>query len=233
MEDPATKLQPQLEAPEELTPEQTAQISVSETQGKPMTYTVAIVDEGLLGLTRFETPAPWKHFYKRVALSIKTWDLYDLVADAASGILNKLIAIGGGDNLRGGEKKANRFPPMVRFSGPFELPAGAKNTHVIGIPQYFGQVRIMVVAGQNDAFGSTEKSVFVRKPLMLLGTLPRVLGPDESAEMPVSIFAMDEKIKDVTVKVTAEEPLQIVGDAKKTLTFAAPGDDMVVYRKGL
>jgi len=229
VEDPATKLLPQLEAPEELTPEQTAQISVSETQGKPMTYTVAIVDEGLLGLTRFETPAPWKHFYKRVALSIKTWDLYDLVADATSGVLNKLIAIGGGDNLRGGEKKANRFPPMVRFYGPFELPAGAKNTHVIDVPQYFGQVRIMVVAGQNDAFGSAEKSVFVRKPLMLLGTLPRVLGPDEAAEMPVSIFAMDAKIKDVTVKVTAEEPLQIVGDAEKTLTFAAPGDDMVRF----
>lgn len=229
VEDPATKLQPQLEAPEELTPEKTAQISISEAQGKPMTYTVAIVDEGLLGLTRFETPAPWKHFYKRVALSIKTWDLYDLVADATSGILNKLIAIGGGDNLRGGEKKANRFPPMVRFYGPFELPAGAKNTHVIDVPQYFGQVRIMVVAGQNDAFGSAEKSVFVRKPLMLLGTLPRVLGPDEAAEMPVSIFAMDAKIKDVTVKVTAEEPLQIVGETEKTLTFAAPGDDMVRF----
>lgn len=229
VEDPATKLQPQIEAPEELTPEKTSQISISETQGKPMTYTVAIVDEGLLGLTRFATPAPWKHFYKRVALGIKTWDLYDLVADAASGILNKLIAIGGGDNLRGGEKKANRFPPMVRFYGPFELPAGAKNTHVIDIPQYFGQVRIMVVAGQNDAFGSAEKSVFVRRPLMLLGTLPRVLGPDEAAEMPVSIFAMDETIKNVTVKVSAEEPLQIVGDAEKTLTFAAPGDDMVRF----
>jgi len=34
-------------------------VTVSEKSGKPMTYTLAIVDDGLLDLTNFKTPDPW------------------------------------------------------------------------------------------------------------------------------------------------------------------------------
>jgi uncharacterized protein YfaS (alpha-2-macroglobulin family) len=47
-----------------------------------MTYTLAIVDEGLLDLTRFTTPDAWSKFYAREALGVKTWDLYDQVMGA-------------------------------------------------------------------------------------------------------------------------------------------------------
>ena len=52
-----------------------------------MTYTLALVEEGLLDLTRFKTPDPWSRFYAREALGIKTWDLYDLVIGAYGGKL--------------------------------------------------------------------------------------------------------------------------------------------------
>ena len=42
------------------------------------------------------------------------------------------------------------------------------------MPNYNGRVRVMVVAGNGELTGNTEKSVLVRKPVMLLGTLPRV-----------------------------------------------------------
>ncbi|GAK56086.1 alpha-2-macroglobulin domain protein [Candidatus Vecturithrix granuli] len=230
VEDPATRLSPQLETPEQFMPETTAEIKVSEASGRPMTYTVAIVDEGLLDLTRFITPDPWKHFYQRVALGVKTWDVYDFVAGAYSGVLDKLLAIGGDDALRGkGRKNANRFPPMVRFMGPFTLEAGAANTHTVDIPQYVGSVRVMVVAAQDDAFGSAEKAVFVRKPLMILGTLPRVLGVQETVEMPVSVFAMDPTVKDVAVTVAVNGPVSIIGDAEKRLSFSDPGDDLITF----
>lgn len=41
-----------------LKPEVESQISISETSGKALTYTIALVDEGLLDLTRFKTPDP-------------------------------------------------------------------------------------------------------------------------------------------------------------------------------
>ena len=65
--------------PEVLRPETNFNVTVSEKSGKPMTYTLAIVDDGLLDLTNFKTPDPWNDFYSREALGIRTWDMYDNV----------------------------------------------------------------------------------------------------------------------------------------------------------
>ena len=79
---------------------------------------------------------------------------------------------------------------MVRFLGPLELAPNAENTHMIDFPQYVGSVRVMVVAGAENAFGAAEQTAPVRKPLMVLATAPRVLSPEETVMLPVSVFAM-------------------------------------------
>ena len=56
--DPETTLEPQLVTPEVFLPEQNAVIRVKEAGGLSMTYTLAMVDEGLLDITRFRTPEP-------------------------------------------------------------------------------------------------------------------------------------------------------------------------------
>ena len=161
-----------------LLPEQDAYISVKEQDGKPMTYTLAVVDEGLSDLTRFKTPNPWSVFYAREALGVITWDLFDMVMGAFTGDLQRILSIGGdAAALNKGGLKANRFKPMVRFIGPFELKAGETKTHTIKIPQYIGSVRVMVVAGDKGKYGCAEKTVAVRKPLMVLSTIPLVIGP--------------------------------------------------------
>jgi len=229
--DAQTVLNPQIDAADVFTPEEKATITVSEQNGKPMTYTLALVDEGLLDLTRFETPDPWSHFYGREALGVKTWDLYDEVAGAYGTLLEQFLAIGGDKTEEAPtEKKAERFPPMVRFLGPFELEKDGRHAHQVEIPQYVGSVRIMVVGGQNGAFGKAEKAVFVHKPLMVLGTLPRVLGPDEEVELPVSIFALEDHVRDVKVMVRTEGPLSLEGPAMKSLSFKEPGDKLVSFR---
>lgn len=57
-----TILQPQIKMPEVLRPETDFTVTVSEKNGKQMTYTLAIVDDGLLDLTNFKTPDPWNEF---------------------------------------------------------------------------------------------------------------------------------------------------------------------------
>jgi uncharacterized protein YfaS (alpha-2-macroglobulin family) len=145
--------------------------------------------------------------------------------------MDRVLAVGGdeGINRKSGPAKANRFEPVVRCIGPFFLPAGKTRTHNIRLPQYVGSVRVMVVAGLNGAYGSQEKSVPVRKPLMLLATLPRVLGPGESLKMPVNIFAMEQQVKDVTVTVETNDLIQVGGENEKQLKFTQPGDEMVTY----
>ncbi len=79
--------------PEVLKPEQAFNVKVSEKSGKPMTYTIAIVDEGLLDLTRFKTPNAWESFYVREALGVRTWDVYNDVIGAYGGKVNQIFSI--------------------------------------------------------------------------------------------------------------------------------------------
>src|SRR5690606_22210361 len=92
-------------------------------------------------------------------------------------------------------------------------------------PQYIGSVRAMVVAGQEGAYGFAEKAVAVKKPLMLLATLPRVIGPDETFKLPLTVFAMENNIKQVSLEVTGSGGLS-VQNGKQTLSFAQPGEKM-------
>ncbi len=230
VENPQSRLKPEIIAPEVLRPETTAEISVKEKDGKPMTYTLAVVDEGLLGLTRFKTPNPWDAFYAREALGVETWDMYDEVIGALANGAGNVLSIGGDeDAVDPGKQKAIRFKPVVRFLGPFNLEAGKKATHKIAIPNYIGAVRVMVVAGRDKAYGNAEKEIPVRTPVMVLGTLPRVLGPDEKVSLPVNVFAMENQIKDVTVTVTTNGLVSLTGPKTQSLHFDKTGDDLLFF----
>ena len=223
-----TVLQPQIQMPEVLRPETNFNVTVSEKSGKPMTYTLAIVDDGLLDLTNFKTPDPWNDFYSREALGIRTWDMYDNVLGASAGSYSSLFSTGGDATLKPADAKANRFKPVVKFIGPFYLGKGKSQTHTLKLPMYVGSVRAMVVAGQDGAYGNAEKTAFVRTPLMMLSTLPRVLSIQEEITVPVNIFAMENQVKNVTVSLQASGGgVQIVGTNQQSLKFTQPGDQLV------
>ncbi len=227
---PETELDPELEMPAELSPEEEFELSVSEAEGKAMTYTVAIVDQGLLDLTRFPTPDPWGHFYAKEAHGVDTWDLYDKVMGARSGRLRNILAVGGGGQARGEkEGKVDRFDPMVRYLGPFDLEAGGSNEHQVKVPNYVGSVRTMVVAGRNGAYGNADTVTPVKEPLMVLSTLPRVLGPKEEVKVPVSVFAMEKKVKKVKLRIESNELLSPSGDRSKEIRFQEPGEKLVTF----
>ena len=225
-----TVLQPQIQMPEVLRPETNFNVTVSEKSGKPMTYTLAIVDDGLLDLTNFKTPDPWNDFYSREALGIRTWDMYDNVLGASAGSYSSLFSTGGDATLKPADAKANRFKPVVKFIGPFYLGKGKSQTHTLKLPMYVGSVRAMVVAGQDGAYGNAEKTGFVRTPLMMLSTLPRVLSIQEEITVPVNIFAMENQVKNVTVSLQASGGgVQIVGANQQSLKFTQPGDQLVFF----
>ncbi len=226
VDDPETYLKPKLELAKEWKPETTQTVKVSETNGKPMNYTLAIVDEGLLGLTAFKTPDLRRYFYSKEALGIKTWDVFDEVIGAYGGKLERMIALGGGDeaDIDNEDSKKRRFPPVVQFLGPFHLAAGETKTHNVTLPAYLGAVRVMLVAGESGAYGSAHESVFVRQPLMLQASLPRVLGPDEDVNVPLNLFVMNDKIKQVSVTVETDDLVSVLGDKTQTLAFDATGD---------
>ncbi|MFV0581495.1 MAG: alpha-2-macroglobulin family protein [Parabacteroides gordonii] len=228
---PESHLYPQIKIPDEIKPEANYEVTVSEKDGREMAYTLAIVDEGLLDLTRFRTPEPWKAFNAREALGVSTWDMYNYVVGAYGGRIEQLFSIGGDDALNKGPKAiVNRFKPVVQFDGPFLLKKGEKQRHTYTMPNYNGRVKVMVVAGNGEAYGHADKSVFVRKPVMLLGTLPRVIGVGEEMVVPATVFATENGVGDVTVSISCSGNMEVMGSATQQLNFTNIGDKQASFR---
>ncbi len=226
-----TILEPTINMPSSLKPEEKFTVEVGERNGQAMTYTLAVVDEGLLDLTRFKTPNAWKSFYSRQALGVRSWDMFDHVIGAFGGKIAQIFSIGGDEDLGSGNpKKPNRFKPVVMYLGPFELKPGEKQKHTVEMPNYIGSVRTMVVASNASkfAYGAAENTTPVKKPLMLLASAPRQVSPEEKISLPITVFAMENHVKNVALSIQVSGNIKVAGSNKQALVFNQP-DDKVVY----
>ncbi|RZK79022.1 MAG: hypothetical protein EOO92_10085, partial [Pedobacter sp.] len=230
IEDPQTILKPIIKMADKLKPEVESTIQVSEQNGKAMTYTIALVDEGLLDLTRFKTPNAHAAFYAREGLGVKTWDLFDYVLGAWGGSLERILSIGGDGSVNRNlsPAKANRFSPVVKYLGPFSLTKSGTAVHKFKLPQYIGSVRAMIVAGQDGAYGFAEKAVQVKKPLMVFATLPRVIGPGETFTLPATIFATEANLKNVSAQLQTKN-LQVLDGNSRQVSFVKPGEQVIYF----
>lgn len=229
VDNPDTQLTPVITMADKFMPNTDATISVSEANGRAMTYTLAVVDEGLLGLTNFHGPNLRNEFYKKEASLLESWDIYRYVMNAYSGKLETILAIGGSEDLvDNAGRNENRFSPVVRYFGPYSLAAGEKKATTFQMPHYIGAVRAIVIAGTaNGAYGTAEKSVPVKSDLMVQPSIPRSLGTNESITIPVTVFNGMETSQTVIVTMSTRgivnfsksQEVKIGAGENKVLTF--------------
>lgn len=226
---PQSILHPVIDMPDELHPQQQFTVKIREKDNKPMTYTIAIVDEGLLDVTNFKTPCPWYAMNQKEALGIRTWDMYDDVIGAFGSNFRSILSVGGDETLRKSAGKEKRFNPAVKFVGPFTIKGGTK-AHKITLPNYVGSVRVMVVAAHDGSYGNADKTVKVTSPIMLLSTLPRTLANCDTVNVPVNVFAMENGIKDVAVNIDVDGPIKVLGKKVRNIVFKEMGEQLTEFR---
>jgi len=235
VEESATRLDIKIEAPKELAPHQKFEVSVQTSDNSQVQYTIAIVDEGLLDLTKFKTPDPWGYYYRKEALMVNSYDIFDQIIGANWGDIYKKFSIGGdyaeeGELDRTSPVKTRRFKPVCLFSGPHLTSPKGTGKVEFTMPEYVGSVRIMVIATKEKRYGSAEQAVPVKAPLMAMPTLPRVLGPGDEIVVPVTVFAMEDGIGKAEVGIEVEGVLEIVSDKKVTLNFSKKDETDVYFR---
>lgn len=228
VEDQKMRLQPVITAPETANTKKKVEVKVSEANKQAMTYTLAIVDEGILGLTNFSTPNPYGYFNSKQSLLVRTWDNYNSVIDAFSGELGSVYAIGGDGILNQEITLDNRFKAYAVTLGPFELKAGGSNTHELEVPQCSGALRFMVVAkGDKKAFGSAEKKMTVVDPITLYASAPRVVAPGDELTMKVQVLSPMMKGKILSVKFDNQN-LDALGTLPTSVSIDQNGEGMIV-----
>lgn len=228
VEDRDTKHFIDIKTTSQFRPSEEFEIVLQTSDREQTQFTIAVVDEGLLDITQFRTPNAWKEFYKKLRLGVKTYDLFSHVIAANIGDVFKTFSIGGDMDYRESQLKPDkgkkRFKPVSLFKGPITTDNTGRAVVKFKMPNYVGSVRIMVIGARKNSYARAEKTVPVKTELIILPTLPRVIGPGEKFTIPITVFAMEDNIGNVTLHVKTEGPLKVVGSNKQTLKFDKASD---------
>ena len=95
---------------------------------------------------------------------------------------------------------------------------------LFGCPNTFGEVRTMVIAATNGCYGSTEASSTVSNPLMVSVALPRLFTPGDVTDIPVTVFAMKDHIREVTVNMQSDSKITLLGNTSQQSVSINPGN---------
>ena len=217
--DPAPRTLPvAVETPPVLRPRGTATVAVRTAPGAWLT--LAAVDEGVLRLTDFATPDPVAHFTGQRALGVDIRDAWGQLLHPADGTPTVLHEGGGGDDS--GEPPP---PPPQRVVALFTPPVQAGPdgvAHVpLDLPDFNGQLRLMVVAWSGDKVGGAGTDVFVRDPLVADALLPRFMAPGDTARLGVLLQNVELPAGPVAVKITASGALALAGADTLQATLGA------------
>lgn len=221
------RLQPEIKAPTESNTQNKIDIVVKEKGGKPMTYTLAVVDDGILTLTNFKTPNPYEHFMSKQALGVRTWDNYGYVMSAFLGEFGSVFAVGGDDYLDLQDVLDKRFKAYAVTMGPFTMKANETKKHEFEVPQCSGRLRVMVVAKDGEkAFGSAETSVNVIDPVTLYPAMPRVIMPGDETTLKIQVLSPENKGRDLNVKVVLAN-MTAMQNLPKTVRIDGNGEGLI------
>lgn len=193
--------------------------------------TLAVVDEGILQIKNYQSPAPYDFFYQKQALEVEGYDIYPYLFPE----LVESNPLTGGDAGYGLGKRVNQMPneriKLTRFwSGVTATGNDGVLEYDIDIPQYSGDLRIMAVAYKDHQFASESTNMKVADPVVISTGLPRFLSPDDEIEVPVTITNTTDNPTDAKVSITTTGPLKIVGDQNDNPSLKANSEGRSTFK---
>lgn len=208
VDNPATKIEVTATAPEKMEPKKPIKIELSLKNSKldSTRVTVAAVDEGILQLTNYQNPDPHGFFYRKRALEVETFDLYNFIIPDEEKV-KLLYSNPGGAESKSAEDymqktQTKRVKPTSLWSGIKKLDAEGKVTIELDVPEFNGTLRIMAVAVDDNAYGSAITKTIVRAPIVLNPTFPRFLAMGDKYVIPVGVNNFTGKDGEFTITLS-------------------------------
>jgi uncharacterized protein YfaS (alpha-2-macroglobulin family) len=228
-------LEVRLQAPETVAPRRKTDIKVTVVgaTGEPVFLTVAAVDEGILALTGYKTPAPGAHFFGKRKLALELRDDYGRLIDAYAARLGE-IRQGGDERARHlGGLDISSIQTVALFSGIVKADDAGEATITLDVPDFNGKLRLMAVAWSRSRVGHAERALLVRDPVVSTVTLPRFLAPADRGRVTVVLHNVSgppgtyrvrlQASGAATVHVPVEANLQLATNQRARLAFTLAG----------
>ncbi len=200
----------EIEAPEVAAPQTELKLNVKAVGGPRSEFayaTVAAVDEGILLLTKFNSPDPTKWFYAKRRLGVDLLDDYGRLLDPNQGAAT--LPRSGGDQIGGAGLTVVPTKTVALFEGPIELGRDGEDEIKLDLPDFNGELRLMVVVWSQSGIGATTRSITVRDDVPAELILPRFLAPGDTAVATVTADNVSGQPGSYTFNAVAGPGLEI------------------------
>ena len=195
-------------------------------RGREAEVSLAAVDLGVLKLTGYATPDPFRVFYRPRPLSVATAETrLHVIGQRNYG--EKGEAAGGDGELEGERMENGRgrygFSYREKFlETALWLPSvrtddEGRASVTFELPDNLTTWQLMAVACGVEYFGSGDTSFRANKPLLVKPSLPRFVRPDDEFRAGVMVHNRTDTGLDVEVSCEASEGAILSGDRTRTV----------------
>ncbi len=168
--------------------------------GQAAYATVSVVDQGILNLTRYQTPAPDDWYFAQRQLGMEIRDLYGQLIDRMQGVPG--VVRSGGD----GSLLSLTGPPpteelVAYHSGILKVDRDGRASVSVEIPDFNGTLRVMAMAWSADGVGHAVGDLLVRDPIVVTPSLPRFLAPGDRSRLLMSLAHVEGPAGEIDLRV--------------------------------
>jgi uncharacterized protein YfaS (alpha-2-macroglobulin family) len=197
---------------------------IKDTAAKVM---LAVVDEGVLGLTSFKTPNPLEFFFGQRQLGIEMRDIYGYIIDPIEADVLNMRS--GGDALM---LRRGAFVPKMHekvlsfFDGNVHINNHGKAEIAVDIPAFFGKVKVYALAFAKDKMGMQENIVIVKDNLIVDLNSPTFLTMGDKTQINARFENTTDKPCEAVININTEKALKT--NARKIELNLKPKEQQVI-----
>ncbi|WP_084417945.1 alpha-2-macroglobulin family protein [Henriciella litoralis] len=198
-----------IDAPEIVRPrrEHTIEVDIANGPKEGVYLTLAAVDEGILRLTKYQSPDPVDYYFGKKALGVEVYDDYGRLLDPNMGLPAEVRT--GGDQLGGEGLSVVPTKTVALFSGLVDVGRSGTAKVTFDVPDFNGELRLMAVVWSDTGLGSASQPMTVRDEAPAELILPRFLAPGDEAQATVSIDNIELESGTFTASLNATEPVSV------------------------
>ncbi|MBF0479745.1 MAG: alpha-2-macroglobulin family protein [Candidatus Omnitrophica bacterium] len=230
----AHKTTVEVKAPESVRPHETVKVEIQTVHGKPMEFSVALVDDAILRLTGYKTPDAFDFFYGKRADGLSTSDIYALLMPEFNEKKATSDSSPSGDGAYNPKNfnpvNAKRVASVALWKSQLVTDSYGKAQAEFTVPEFNGKLKWVVVGAGDGDFTSESGEVKVVEPLVLNPFLPRFLAMNDEFIVPVSVSNMTKEAGNVIIGIEPSNGFIVIGDKTQSVLIEPNKEGVVNFK---